>query len=123
MGPEDQGATGCVRLLRGHESGDGTHVHGGLTQHGKRDTAEGRDLLPDTREGALRAAVIGAQFEQDGAGVRFRWQPLAGDSGQSVTFCATDTDGERVRKTIRIAVVDERIDLDGDNDLDLVDHR
>ncbi len=32
-------------------------------------------------------------------------------------------DGERVKKAIRIAVVDERIDLDGDNDLDLVDHQ
>ena len=45
------------RFRRGN--GDGMHVHGDLTQHGKPDTAEVRDLQPDAREGALRAAVIG----------------------------------------------------------------
>jgi hypothetical protein len=37
------------RFRRG--SGDGMHVHGDLTQHGKPDTAEARDLQPDAREG------------------------------------------------------------------------
>ena len=45
------------RFRRGN--GDGMHVHGDLTQHGKPDTVEACDLQPDAREGALRAAVIG----------------------------------------------------------------
>jgi len=37
------------RFRRGN--GDGMHVDGDLTQHGKPDMAEGRDLQPDSREG------------------------------------------------------------------------
>ncbi|UCC31347.1 MAG: S8 family serine peptidase, partial [Phycisphaerales bacterium] len=51
----------------------------------------------------------------------FYWEPQAGDSGQEVTFCATDEDGEGVAKTIHIAVVNILIDLDGDGDMDLKD--
>ena len=36
------------RFRRG--SGDGMHVHGDDTQHGKPNTAEERDLQPDVRE-------------------------------------------------------------------------
>jgi len=37
------------RFRRGN--GDGMHVHEDLTQHGKPDTVEARDLQPDAREG------------------------------------------------------------------------
>jgi hypothetical protein len=45
MGKSDR----IQRFRRG--SGDGMHVQGDLTQHGKPDTAEGRDLQPEAREG------------------------------------------------------------------------
>ncbi len=44
------------RFRRGN--GDGMHVHGDLTQHGKPDTVEVGDLQPDAREGALRGATM-----------------------------------------------------------------
>jgi hypothetical protein len=37
------------RFRRG--SGNSMHAHGDLTQHGKPDAVEGRDLQPDAREG------------------------------------------------------------------------
>ena len=55
------GHNGCKsdktqRFRRG--SGDGMHVQGDSTQHGKPDTAEGRDLRPDTREGQAGLCLV-----------------------------------------------------------------
>ena len=46
------GKTGdrCTQQFR-RGSGDGMHVQGDCTQHGKPDTVEVRDLQPDSREG------------------------------------------------------------------------
>ncbi len=65
----------------------------------------------------------GAQYEPEGDGLRFQWQPQGGDSGQEVTFWATDEDGERIAKTIHIAVVNILIDFDGDGDMDQKDYQ
>ncbi|UCC32230.1 MAG: VCBS repeat-containing protein, partial [Phycisphaerales bacterium] len=66
-------------------------------------------------------APAGAHYKPDGNGLRFQWQPQVSDSGQQVTFCATDGDGEDIAKTIHIAVVNILIDLTGDGEMDLKD--
>jgi hypothetical protein len=48
--PGQMGKSDAIQRFR-RGSGDGMHVHGDLTQHGKPDTAEARDLPPDAREG------------------------------------------------------------------------
>jgi hypothetical protein len=63
----------------------------------------------------------GAQFEVDGAGLRFRWQPQMDDLEADVAFCATDDDGERIEKTIHISLTNVPGDLDGDGDVDWAD--
>jgi hypothetical protein len=56
--PGPLGKSGMIQRFR-RGNGDGMHIEGDLTQHGKPDTVEGRDLQPDAREGTLRVAVIG----------------------------------------------------------------
>ncbi len=68
-------------------------------------------------------APAGAQYGPEGSGLRFTWQPQTDDPSQDVTFCATDEDGERIAKTVRIAVVNVLIDMDGDGDMDLKDYQ
>jgi subtilisin family serine protease len=65
----------------------------------------------------------GAQFEVDGAGLRFRWQPQMDDLEADVAFCATDDDGERIEKTIHISLANAPCDLDDDGDVDWADAR
>ena len=48
--PGQLGKSDTVQRFR-RGSGDGMHVHGDHTQHGKPNTAEGRGLEPDAREG------------------------------------------------------------------------
>ncbi|MGD2109761.1 MAG: S8 family serine peptidase [Phycisphaerae bacterium] len=71
---------------------------------------------------AVHGIPLDAGYEPEGLGLRFFWRPAGDATAQDVTFCATDADGERVAKTIRITVTEPSADLNGDGDTDLRDY-
>jgi len=90
--PGPLGKSDLVRRFR-RGNGDGMHVDGDLTQHGKPDTVEVCDLQPDAREGPLRGATIAGP-----CGVADRpvvpWNPGNAGGGKGPWFKVNAGSGE-----------------------------